>query len=108
MTLPINFTQAALGDEVTIKGLRESLVCRIPAGTQPGTTLRMRGKGVKNVRTGKAGDILVEVKVVVPTDLTDAQKELLRSFGEAPVVEQPPAGSKKKSSWSKKVKDFFE
>ena len=108
MTLPINFTQAALGDEVTIKGLKESLVCRIPAGTQPGTTLRMRGKGVKNVRSGKAGDILIEIKVVIPTNLTEGQKDLLRSFGEAPVVEQPPAGSKKKGSWSQKVKDFFE
>ena len=107
MTLPINFTQAALGDEVTIKGLRESLVCKIPAGTQPGTTLRMRGKGVKNVRTGRPGDILIEVKVVVPTNLTDAQKDMLRNFGEAPVVEQPPAG-KKKGGWSQKVKDFFE
>jgi len=107
MTLPISFTQAALGDEISIKGLKESLVCKIPAGTQPGTTLRMRGKGVKNIRTGRAGDILVQVKLVVPTDLTDAQKELIRSFGEAPVVEQPPAG-KKKGSWSQKVKDFFE
>ena len=108
MTLPINFVQAALGDEVTIQGLNESINCRIPAGTQPGTVLRLRGKGVKNVRTGKPGDILVEIKLVVPTELTDAQKDLLRAFGDTPVVEQPPAGKGKKGSWSKKVKDFFD
>ena len=108
MTLPINFTQAALGDEVTIQGLKESISCRIPAGTQPGTTLRLRGKGVKNVRTGKPGDIFVEVKLVVPTNLTDGQKDLIRAFGDAPVVEQPSKGGKKKSDWTQKVKDFFD
>ena len=106
-TIPVNFTQAALGDEVTIKGLRENITCKIPSGTQPGTTLRLRGKGVRNARTGRTGDMMVKVNLVVPTNLTDGQKELLRQFGEAPVVEQPPA-SKKKSKWSDKVKDFFD
>ena len=108
-SIPVNFTQAALGDEVTIKGLRENITCRVPAGTQPGTTLRLRGKGVKNSRTGKTGDMLVKVNLVVPTNLTEGQKELLRQFGDAPVAEQPQAGnSKKKGNWSKKVKDFFD
>ena len=108
MTLPINFTQAALGDEVSIKGLRENISCKIPAGTQPDTTLRLRGKGVKNSRTGRTGDMYVQVKLVVPTNLTDGQKELLRAFGDPPVTEQPSAGSGKKKSWSDKVKDFFD
>ena len=107
LTIPINFTQAALGDEVTIQGLRETINCKIPAGTQPGTTLKLRGKGVKNSRTGRTGDMLVKVNLVVPTNLTDGQKDLLRAFGDAPVVEQPPAG-KKKGSFSQKVKDFFD
>ena len=109
MTLPINFTQAALGDEVSIAGLKESISCKIPSGTQPGTTLRLRGKGVKNSRTGRTGDMYVKIKLVVPTNLTDGQKELLRAFGDPPVSEQPPAsGSTKKKSWSDKVKDFFD
>ena len=109
MTLPINFTQAALGDEVSIKGLKENISCKIPAGTQPGTTLRLRGKGVKNSRTGRTGDMYVNIKLVVPTNLTEGQKELLRAFGDPPVVEQPHAsGSGKKKSWSDKVKDFFD
>ena len=106
-TLSINFTQAALGDEVSIKGLRENISCKIPAGTQPDTTLRLRGKGVKNSRTGRTGDMYVQVKLVVPTNLTEGQKDLLRAFGDPPVNEQPSASSKKKS-WSDKVKDFFD
>ena len=91
-----------------IKGLRENISCKIPAGTQPDTTLRLRGKGVKNSRTGRTGDMYVQVKLLVPTNLTDGQKELLRAFGDPPVTEQPAAGSGKKKSWSDKVKDFFD
>ena len=50
---------------------------------------------------------MVKANLVVPTNLTDGQKEILRQFGDAPVVEQPPAG-KKKSKFSDKVRDFFD
>ena len=104
----MHFTPPVQTIYAAIQGLKESISCRIPAGTQPGTTLRLRGKGVKNVRTGKPGDIFVEVKLVVPTELTDAQKDMIRAFGDAPVVEQPSKGSKKKGDWTQKVKDFFD
>ena len=80
--LPVTFTQAALGDEVTIPGLKDKLSCKIPAGTQPGTVLRLKGKGVPNVHTHLPGDMFVEVNLEVPTKLTAEQKELIRQLGE--------------------------
>ena len=99
---------AVLGGEIQVPTLNGAVSLKIPEGTQPGTVFRLRGKGVKNIRTGKPGDILVEVKLVVPTNLTEGQKDILRSFGDPPVVEQPSAGNKKKNNWSQKVKDFFD
>ncbi|MCF0150497.1 MAG: molecular chaperone DnaJ [Firmicutes bacterium] len=82
LQLPVTFTQAALGDEVTIPGLKDKLSCKIPAGTQPGTVLRLKGKGVPNVHTHLPGDMFVEVNLEVPTKLTAEQKELIRQLGE--------------------------
>ena len=103
LQVPITFSQAALGDEVTIPGLTEKLSCRIPAGTQPGTVLRMKGKGVRNVHTGRTGDLYVEVTVEVPTRLSNSQKELIKQFGESKTLE----GYSKRSSFAKKIKDLF-
>ncbi len=81
LSVPISFSQAALGDDVTIPGLKEKISCKIPAGTQPGTVLRLKRRGVPNVRTGQPGDMYVEVIVEVPTKLTAKQKELIRELG---------------------------
>lgn len=82
LSVPISFTQAALGDEVTIPGLKDRISCKIPAGTQPGTVLRLKKKGVPNVRTGQPGDLYVEINVEIPTKLTGKQKDLLKQFSE--------------------------
>ncbi|MBW2524070.1 MAG: molecular chaperone DnaJ [Deltaproteobacteria bacterium] len=75
--LPITFPQAALGDEIEIPTLDGKGFMRIPPGTQPGTVLRVRGKGIPRRVLGGRGDQLVEVQVEVPTDLSDRQKELI-------------------------------
>ena len=105
ITVPITFTQAALGDEITIPSLREKISCKIPAGTQPGTVLRVKGKGIAGLNNGRMGDMYVEVNLEVPTKLTNKQKELIRQFGE----EKPAEGSyAKRKSFADKVKEFFD
>ena len=77
---PISFTQAALGDEVEVPVLKGQTRMKIPAGTQPGQTFRLRGRGVADVNSGSLGDQYVAVKVVIPQKLTKKQKEALREF----------------------------
>lgn len=79
--VPINFVQAALGDEVEIPTLNERVKLKIPAGTQTGTYFRLKGKGVPKLRGMGTGDQHVKVTIVTPTKLSDEQKELLRQFG---------------------------
>src|SRR5262249_29146809 len=73
--LPITFAQAALGSEIEIPTLEGKGRLRVPPGTQPGTVLRVKGRGIPRRVMGGRGDQLVEVTVEVPTQLTAAQKE---------------------------------
>jgi molecular chaperone DnaJ len=79
--LRINMVQAALGDRIEVPTLDGPVEIAIPAGTQPGQTFRLAGRGVPDVRTGRRGDQFVKVQVVIPRDLTQEQKELLRKVG---------------------------
>lgn len=103
LQLPITFTQAALGDEVTIPGLKDKLSCKVPAGTQPGTVLRLKGKGVPNVHTHLPGDLFVEVNLEVPTKLTQQQRDLIRQLGEHTNTE----GYSKRKKFLDGLKDLF-
>jgi DnaJ-class molecular chaperone len=86
----ISFAQAAMGGEVQIETIDGNLKIRIPGGTQSGTAIRLRGKGVSRLHGSSRGDHYVRIKVAVPKHLTGKQKELLKEFeGE----------SSKKSSW---------
>ncbi len=79
-SVPVAFTQAALGSEVEVPTLDGKGKLRVPAGTQPGTVLRIKGKGMPR-RTGIGrGDQRVEVTVEVPTELTPRQRELLEEL----------------------------
>jgi len=78
LTVPITFTEAALGSVIEVPTLEGTTKIRIPAGTQNGTTMRVRGKGV--VTPKGTGDLLVTIEVAVPTDLTDTQRETLETF----------------------------
>ncbi|EYF08733.1 molecular chaperone DnaJ [Chondromyces apiculatus] len=81
-TMPISFPQAALGGELQIPTLDGKGKLKIPAGTQPGTVLRVKGKGIPRRVMGGRGDQLVEVTVEVPTKLTAHQKELIAQLAQ--------------------------
>ena len=104
--MPISFTTAALGGEIEIPTLEGMARLKIPAETQSGKVFRLRGKGIKNVRTHASGDLLCHVVVETPVKLTERQKELLHEFEEISsgnAVRHNP----KAQSWMDKVRDFF-
>ncbi|ACX51756.1 chaperone protein DnaJ [Ammonifex degensii KC4] len=104
--IPISFPQAALGAEVEVPTLegpdREGKVrLRIPPGTQPGELLKVKGKGVPTPY-GR-GDLWVQVRLVVPTKLTERQKELLQEFARLSGEEVRP----EEKSFFKRVRDAW-
>ncbi|MBK9127069.1 MAG: molecular chaperone DnaJ [Phycisphaerales bacterium] len=78
--LPVSFTQAALGGQIDVPTLTDPAPIRIAPGTQHGTTIRLPGKGLPNMRTGRRGDQIIQVLVEIPRRLTREQEELLRRF----------------------------
>lgn len=80
--LPLNYTQAALGDEIEVPTVHGNVKLKIPAGTQTGKVFRLRGKGAPNVHGYGHGDQHVQIQIMTPTKLTDKQKDLLRDFNE--------------------------
>ncbi|MGD0676405.1 MAG: DnaJ C-terminal domain-containing protein [Polyangiaceae bacterium] len=81
-TVPLTFTNAALGGEIEVPTLEGKGKLRVPPGTQPGTVLRMRGKGLPRHAGLGRGDQKVEVAIEVPTDLTDRQRQLLEALAQ--------------------------
>lgn len=81
--VPVSFIQAALGAEVQVPTLTDKATIKIPAGTQPNTMFRLRGKGVKNLQGYGHGDLHVRINVEVPTQLTHAQRSKLQEFAES-------------------------
>jgi molecular chaperone DnaJ len=80
--MPISFVQASLGDTVEVPTLDNEVDLKIPAGTQSGTSFRMKGHGMPHMRWGGKGNMYVKVKVVTPKNLNPRQKELLREFAD--------------------------
>ena len=76
----ISFAQAALGAEVNIETVDGDLKLKIPSGTQPGTAIRLRGKGVPHLHGSGRGDHYIRIKITVPKHLTGKQRELLEEF----------------------------
>ena len=104
--MPISFTTAALGGEIEIPTLDGSARIKIPAETQSGKQFRLRGKGIKGMRTHTFGDLHCHVVVETPANLTERQKELLREF-EAISEQDTGRHNPRAKSWMGKVKDFF-
>jgi len=104
--MPISFTAAALGGEIKIPTLDGAARIRVPAETQSGKVFRLRGKGIRGVRSHVAGDLHCHVVVETPVDLTERQKELLREFDE---LSRSDAGrhNPRAKSWMDKVREFF-
>ena len=105
--MPISFVKAALGGEIEVPTLGGKVSFTIPEGTQTGKTFRLKGKGVKGVRSGYAGDLFCHVVVETPVRLTERQKEMLREF-ENSMSEGGSKHSPQSKSWKDKVKEFFE
>ncbi len=104
--MPISFATAALGGEIEIPTLDGAARIKIPAETQSGRQFRLRGKGIKGMRTHVHGDLHCHVIVETPANLTARQKELLREF-ENISQQDPELHNPRAKSWMKKVKDFF-
>ncbi len=78
--LPVAIHEAALGAEIEAPSLEGPVTLRIPPGTQAGQRLRVAGRGMPTIG-GRRGDLLFEVRIVLPAALDDRSKELLREFG---------------------------
>ncbi len=104
--MPISFATAALGGDLEVPTLGGKASFPVPEGTQAGKTFRLRGKGIKGVRSGYPGDLYVHVNVETPVKLTEGQKEMLRQFDRS-VHEGGPRHSPQEQSWLDKVKSFF-
>jgi molecular chaperone DnaJ len=103
--MPISFTQAALGGEIEIPTLDGTARIKVPPETQSGQTFRLRGKGIKGVRSSYPGDLLCEVVVETPVRLNDRQKELLRELEE--INKKDPRHNPRAKTFMDKVKEFF-
>lgn len=104
--VPISFATACLGGEVEIPTIDGKVNLKIPAETQSGKVLRLRGKGFKSLRGSHTGDLLCQVNVETPVSLTDEQKKSLKEF-EASVQAGGKRHSPKSSSWFDSVRRFF-
>jgi molecular chaperone DnaJ len=90
----VSFADAALGTQITVPTLDEPVTLKVPAGTQPGTQLRVRGRGVPagtGKRASTPGDLLVKVEVVVPKELSDRQRAAVEALAKAFDPAQTPA-----------------
>ena len=105
--MPISFTTAALGGDIEIPTLDGYAKIKVPAETQSGKVFRLRGKGIKGVRSNAHGDLLCHVVVETPVSLTSRQKELLQEF-EAISGKDASRHNPRAKSWMDKVKEFFE
>jgi molecular chaperone DnaJ len=79
ITVPVTFTEAALGAKVEVPTLEEPVTVKVPAGSRYGRTLRVRGRGAPRARGGK-GDLLVKIEVEVPQKLSRREKQLLEEL----------------------------
>lgn len=101
--VPITYTQATLGDEITVPTIDGKMKYSVTEGTQPGTVFRMKNKGVKKINRSDRGDHYVQVIVEVPSNLTKKQQDLLREF-------ESSLGDKnyeKQKNFFDKIKDKF-
>lgn len=80
--LPISYVQACLGDSVDVPTIDGEASLNIPAGTQSGSTFKLRGEGIKSLNWSGKGNLYVKVQVVVPKKLSAKQKEVLKEFAD--------------------------
>jgi molecular chaperone DnaJ len=101
--IPIKFTLATLGGSIEVPTLHGKAALKIPAGTQSGTTFRLKGRGMPHLRGGAHGDQLIRVHVEVPTSLNSEQRKKLEEFAQACGDADEPVAK----SFFEKAKKFF-
>ncbi|HLJ91321.1 MAG TPA: molecular chaperone DnaJ [Candidatus Angelobacter sp.] len=102
-SIPISFSQAALGAEIVIPTLEGDHRLKVPEGTQSGAVLRVRGKGIPSLKGGAKGDLHVHIRVQTPSKLTKRQRELLEELSGTSAMENKP----EPRGLFEKVKDIF-
>jgi molecular chaperone DnaJ len=104
VSVDLNFIQAALGTDITVKTLSGDVTMTVPEGTQTGSVFRLKGKGFPHVNSKYVGDQFVTVNLVTPRKLSAEQRELLEKFATSSGFTATTAAGKKKG---KKEKSFF-
>ncbi|MDP1559148.1 MAG: molecular chaperone DnaJ [Nitrosomonas sp.] len=104
--IPISFSTAALGGEIEVPTLDGHAKIKVPAETQTSKIFRLRGKGIKGVRSSTTGDLLCHVVIETPVKLTARQKELLEEL-ETISLKDNSRHSPRAKSWMDKAKEFF-
>lgn len=102
--VPIRYTQAVFGDDVTVPTLEGPISLKVPAGTPSGKEFRLRGKGIVDLHSGRKGDLHVRTTVTVPQQMSDREKELLKELF---VIEKGQTPEEPRSIFDK-VMGFFE
>ena len=102
--IPIKFTLATLGGTIEVPTLTGKASLKIPAGTQSGTTFRLKGKGMPSLRGGYFGDQMIRVEIEVPTSLNSEQRQKLEEFALACGDADEPVGK----TFFDKAKRFFD
>jgi molecular chaperone DnaJ len=104
--VPVGITRAALGGEIDVPTLAGKASIDIPEGTQGGKTFRLRGKGIKGVRSSYPGDLYCHVVVETPVKLSEHQRKLLKELDES-LKKGGAKHSPNEQSWTDKLKGFF-
>ncbi|MEG1384217.1 MAG: molecular chaperone DnaJ [Oscillospiraceae bacterium] len=104
VSVPISFTQAALGDDITVPTIDGKIKFTVPDGTQPDTVFRLRGKGIQALNNSGRGDQYVEVQIEVPKKLSREQKASLKAFDETLTVEK---NYDKRKGFADRIKKAF-
>jgi molecular chaperone DnaJ len=99
--VPVFFTQCVLGETVTIPSLDGELELQLKPGTRDRAQFVFRGKGVPDVHGGRTGDLIAQIKMILPTKLDSDQKELLEKVQESFGVESHPHKSRFESAFDK-------
>lgn len=81
--IPLDFVDAILGTKIDVPTVYGDYAISIPSGTQPGQTFRIKGQGVKDLRSGKPGDEYVHIKVNIPSSISKEQKDILEKYKNA-------------------------
>ncbi len=104
--VPVSVTTAALGGEINVPTLKGNAAIDIPDGTQSGKQFRLRGKGIKGVRSSYPGDLYCHVRVETPVKLTEHQRKLLKELDES-LKKGGEKHSPTDKGWFDKAKEFF-